>query len=312
VASSWKRWQSEGALFVVNIVFACVAPHSELLIPQISGPDGEKAHASYAAMEELGRRMAAARPDTIVIAEPHSLLLDGAISLLDSARVEGTVVSDVAGPLRPEHSYTLSFEVDHDLVAAIASASRPTGVPVIRVRNFFERTPLSVIFGTMIPLWFMGSSSYPSPKVVVANVGNFHVNESKEWETTLHYGQELPRDAYVGFGRAVRAAAEETGRRIAFIASFDLAHRHRASGPFGFNPAAAECDAIVLDAVRANALDRLIAYDTAWVDSGLTEAVEPLLALHGVLEGSNMRAEVLSYEVPTYYGMACVSYTPQS
>ncbi|MDB5057769.1 MAG: Extradiol ring-cleavage dioxygenase class protein subunit [Chloroflexi bacterium] len=294
-----------------TIVFACIAPHGELLIPQISGPHGDKAQASRMGMEELGRRMAAARPDTIVIVEPHSLLLDGAISLLDSARVEGTVVSDVIGPSRPEHRYTLSFEVDHALVAAITAASRATDVPVMRVRNFFERTPLSVIFGTMIPLWFMGSSFYPAPKVVVANVGNFHVNESKEWMTTLHYGQELPRDAYVGFGRAVRAAAAETGRRVAFIASLDLAHRHRADGPFGFDPAAEDCDATVLAAVRDNALDRLLEFDTAWVDRGLTEAIEPLLALHGVLEGSDLQAEVLSYEVPTYYGMSCVAYTRQ-
>ncbi|HWE62685.1 MAG TPA: hypothetical protein VHB98_13305 [Chloroflexota bacterium] len=107
---------------------------------------------------------------------------------------------------------------------------------------------------------------------------------------------------------ASRAAMDELGRRIAFIASLDLAHRHRADGPFGFDPAAAECDAAVLDAVRANALDRLLAYDTTWADRGLTEAVEPLLALHGVLEGTDVRAEVLSYEVPTYYGMMCAAY----
>jgi aromatic ring-opening dioxygenase LigB subunit len=64
----------------------------------------------------------------------------------------------------------------------------------------------------------------------------------------------------------------------------------------------------VLEAVRANTLDRLDDLDQDTVDRGLTEAIEPLLALHGLIEGRELRAEVLSYEVPTYFGMMCVAY----
>ena len=123
-----------------------------------------------------------------------------------------------------------------------------------------------------------------------------------------HYGQAIPRKAYIRFGRAVRTAATRTGRRIAFVASVDLGPRHSAEGPFGFDPASAEWDQAVLGAVRANALDRMLAYDADWVDRGLTEAVEPCLALHGLLEGAGLQAEVLSYEVPTYFGMICTAY----
>jgi aromatic ring-opening dioxygenase LigB subunit len=289
---------------VDNIVFAGVTPHGGLLIPLVSGPDGAKALASQTAMAEMGRRMAEARPETVVIIEPHSLLVDGAISILDSAQVQGTVGPGITIG-GPQNGFSLSFDVDHELAAVIATASRAEGVPAVRVRNCFEATPLTIYWGTLIPLWFLGAAYPVPPRVVVASAGNMHLYRK---EGVGHFGQEVPREGYIAFGRAVRAAAAQIGRRVAFIASLDLGHRHRPDGPFGFDPASVECDAAVTEAVRANALERMLGYDADWIDRGLTEAVEPLLALHGVLEGTNLRAEVLSYEVPTYYGMMCAAY----
>lgn len=288
-----------------SIVFSCIAPHGWLLIPLVSGPDGARARASQAAMAELGRQLEAARPDTIVIVEPHSLLVDGAISLLDSATVQGE--SGGATNLgAPDHHYAMTFAVDQELNAAIAVAARSAGVPVARIRNFAETAPLQITWGTLTPLWYLGAALSPLPRLVVANAGNLHAYAAPDG--IGHFGQAVPREGYIAFGRAVRSAAAATGRRIAFVASVDLAHRHSADGPFGFDPAAAECDEAVVAAVRENALDRLLAYDPAWVDRGLTEAVEPLLVLHGLIEGMDLHASVLSYEVPTYFGMMCAAY----
>jgi aromatic ring-opening dioxygenase LigB subunit len=292
-----------------TIAFACIAPHGWLLIPLVSGPDGVKARASRAAMEELGRRMEAARPETVVVVEPHSLLVDGAISLLDSARVRGESGGSTSFGA-PEHRYAMTFDVDQELNAAIVEEARSQDVPVARVRNFVEAAPLSIEWGTLTPLWFLGAAFTPPPRLVVANAGNLHAFTGQGVRQAGHFGQDIPREAYIRFGRAVRAAAVRTRRRIAFVASVDLGHRHSAEGPFGFDPASAECDRAVLDAVRANALDRMLSYEAEWVDRGLTEAVEPCLALHGLLEGAGLQAEVLSYEVPTYFSMMCVAYGP--
>jgi hypothetical protein len=52
---------------MAGLVFACVAPHGFPIIPSLSD-DAEGALATRAAMEELGRRCSAARPEVIVIA----------------------------------------------------------------------------------------------------------------------------------------------------------------------------------------------------------------------------------------------------
>lgn len=275
-----------------NVVFACIAPHAWLLIPLVSGPDGVKTRASRAALEELGRRMEAALPETIVIIEPHGLLVDGVISLLDNGAMDGRT----GGPTdlgATQHGYSMRFATDRALNAAIAEEARARDVPVARARTFLDFVPPHLDFGAMNPLWYLGATFSPPPRLVAACAG-----------------PGVTREQCVGFGRAVRAAAVATGRRIAFIASADFAHRHDPDGPYGFDLAAAECDAAVVEAVRAGELHRLLAYDEGWVERALTEAVEPLLALHGLVDGTNLRPEVLCYEAPTYFGMLCAAYVP--
>jgi aromatic ring-opening dioxygenase LigB subunit len=153
-----------------NVVFACIAPHGWLLIPLVSGPDGAKTRASRAALEEMGRRMAAARPETVAILEPHGLLVDGAISLLDNSRVEGRT----GGPAdlgATAHGYSMKFDVDRGLNAAIAAAARAADVPVARARNFLDFVPPHIDFGSMNPLWYLGATFSPPPKLVTACVG---------------------------------------------------------------------------------------------------------------------------------------------
>ena len=60
------------------LVFAAIAPHGFPLIPDLSD-DAGGALATRAAMEELGRRAAAAGVEALVIAGPHGVRVDGAI-----------------------------------------------------------------------------------------------------------------------------------------------------------------------------------------------------------------------------------------
>src|SRR3954454_3596582 len=104
------------------MVFACVAPHGWLLIPDLCA-DAAGALATRAALEELGRRCAAARPDVIIVATPHNFRVDGAVTLAAVARG--------AGALRHEgRSVEMNVPVDGPLTAAIAAAARRRAIPV--------------------------------------------------------------------------------------------------------------------------------------------------------------------------------------
>lgn len=273
-------------------VFACIAPHGWLTVPLVSGRDGEKADAARAALTELGRRLADAQPETIVIIDPHNLQVEGLIALLDSDRLHG----ETGGPPNlgaTAHTFSLRFATDRVLNGAIAEQARARGLPVARARNAFPFVPLPLDYGSMNPLWYLGATMMPPAQLVVASLG-----------------PDVPRAAYVDFGRALRAAVDGTKRRIAFIASADMGHRHAADGPYGFDSASGECDSRVVEAIRAGALDQLVHYDEGWLARAFTDAVEPLLVLHGLTKGRGWRGDILSYEVPTYFGLLCADYRP--
>ena len=271
-------------------VFTCIAPHGWLIVPLVSGSDGNKTHATRTALTEMGQRLDAARPETILIVDPHGLQIEGTIALLDTDNVHG----ETGGPPNlgaTAHTFSMNFAVDRELNAAIATMARHSGLPVSRVRNFFDFVPLGMDYGSMNPLWYLGSTMMPPPKL-----------------TVVCMGPGIARSAYLDFGRVLHAVLNDTARRVAFIASADMAHRHSPDGPYGYDVAAPECDAKIIEAAKTNTLGRLLDYESGWLDRAFTDAIEPLLILHGLTEGEELRAEVLSYEVPTYFGMLCAVF----
>ena len=275
-----------------GLVFACIAPHGSMIIPLLAGEEGQKALATRAAMEELGRRMAASHPETVVMITPHGHRVDGVFSLLNNRRVRGELGPEIDGA---PNSLALVLEVDKELNTAIIDAARSLEVPVTRLGYAVPDDPAylqPLDWGATVPLWFLGGMFHPQPKVVIAcaDRGN------------------MPWELFPRFGMAIQQAAASTGRRIAFIASADMGHAHDKDGPYGFDPTSADFDAAAIEAIKAQDLGRLLTFDQDWVRRASTDAFGQLLTLHGAIEGTDFRGELLSYEVPTYFGMMCVAY----
>jgi aromatic ring-opening dioxygenase LigB subunit len=96
---------------------------------------------------------------------------------------------------------------------------------------------------------------------------------------------------------------------VALIASADHGHAHDADGPYGFDPAAAEYDARIVELVQQNRLADLIDLPPAFVDLAKADSWWQLLMLHGAL-GEGWSGDFLSYEASTYFGMLCAAYAP--
>src|SRR5205814_911361 len=65
------------------LVFACIAPHGSMAIPEAKPVDRPTlAAATTAAMEELGRRFAVARPEVSIVLTPDNLHVEGAVAVV--------------------------------------------------------------------------------------------------------------------------------------------------------------------------------------------------------------------------------------
>jgi aromatic ring-opening dioxygenase LigB subunit len=118
----------------VSLVFACIAPHGDVDLDPSLRP----------AMEELGRRAAAAQPDVAVVVTPHSVHVEGHYAVVTSARVG-------------------EYETD----AATAAALLEADLPILAVSygsNWTEFAEFPLDWGAEIPLGFVRA-----PKVVVVS-----------------------------------------------------------------------------------------------------------------------------------------------
>jgi aromatic ring-opening dioxygenase LigB subunit len=280
----------------MSLVFAAIAPHGFPLIPDLSD-DAGGALATRVAMEEMGQRAVAAGVGALVIAGPHGVRVDAAICLADTARAAGTLAWQ-------GRQVELNVPVDGSLTDAIVAKAGERGIPIALAGYGGNRRDQSVLpldWGMLTPLWFLGHNlnmrghgdALADPPA--ADIGPPAV--------IITPSRSLPRTTLVDFGRAVAGAAANDPRHIAFIASCDWGHAHRADGPYGFHPESAVVDAEVVAAVGANDLARLIDLDESRARNAAIDGLWQALMLAGALEVVPMHVELLSYEAPTYYGM---------
>lgn len=274
---------------VSGIVFGAIAPHGPIAVREACTDDElELAAATLTGFDELAERCAAAAPEILLVATPHSVHVDGALSVVVSARMEGAVAGTDG------RTIMLDCEIDREAAALVLDGLVDAGISAVGVSFGGNRRDEAVVpmdWGTLIPLWHLGCRADPPLRVVVVGPA-----------------RDLPAETHVAAGRALADAVARSGKRVAFVASADHGHAHSADGPYGFDEAAAEYDDLVAQAVDGNRLDNLQGLDPALVERAAADSWWQLLMLHGAL-GDGWSSELLSYEAPTYYGMLCAAFT---
>ena len=268
-------------------MFACIAPHGGYAIPEACTPDEVSlAPATQAGMLELGRRCDAADPDTLVVLTPHGIHVDGHFAVVIAGRM--------AGALDETPNVALDVPVDRPLATATLAAFQDAGIPAVGV-SFGGNVPWDAVmpmdWGALIPLWYLGGRRDPPRSVVV-----------------VAPARDRPLAEHVAAGAAISSAADRSGVRVGLVASADQAHTYRADGPYGLSPRAAELDERIVEAVRGGRLQSLLDLDPALVDEAKPDSVWQLLMLAGATEDT-WRPELISFEVPTYFGMLCAAYS---
>lgn len=271
------------------LVFAAIAPHGGIAVPEAVAPEvAATAATTTAALEEMGRRLAAASPDVVAVFTPHNVHVEGAIPVVTAARCAG----GLEGARQPVR---VDAPCDRDLARAFLAELRAAAVPAVGVSyggNDETQAVMPMDWAVLIPLWFLGGRA-PAPRPVLIAAP----------------ARDLPAADHVAAGAALTRAADRLGRRLAVVASADHGHAHREDGPYGFHPAAAVYDERVRAVVASGDLSALLDLDPALVGDAKADSWWQLLMLHGVL-GRPHDVELLSYEVPSYFGMLCGVLSP--
>jgi aromatic ring-opening dioxygenase LigB subunit len=254
------------------IVFGAIAPHGN---PVYEQPDGPTANG----MHELARRLEASRAEVAILATPHGTLLDGHFGVVRSSRLTEHPNQFV------DASHLYEGDGDPELADACVTALQAAGLPALgltfgTVASGGSTMPID--WGAGIPLTFLRI-----PAVIVTPC------------------RALSNQDHVLAGEALALATGD--RAVAFVASADHGHGHTTDGPYGFSAHSVPYDDDIQDVVRRNALRELADWDPQRAADALADSLWQMLMLHGAL-GDGFRAELISYEAPTYFGMLTAAF----
>ncbi|HKP84660.1 MAG TPA: AmmeMemoRadiSam system protein B [Blastocatellia bacterium] len=251
-----------------SIVFAGIAPHPPLLVPEVGRRSIERVADSERAMREFSRRLIAARPETVIVISPHSPL----DTRVFTARATAVLRGDFREFSAP--GVSLSFENDLEMISAIKQAAGDEGVAFGELERDHR-----LDHGALVPLYYLREAGWAGPVVVIG--------------FTLQSNQ-----AHLAFGRAIARAANSLGRRTALVASGDLSHRLIVGGPYEYEPTAHLFDEQVVGAIATGDAGGVINLDHELRErAGECGYRSIVIALGSVNE--NLRDhQVLSYEGP--------------
>jgi MEMO1 family protein len=250
-----------------HLVFAGIAPHPPIMVPEVGGDAIAEVRGSIEAMRSLTERIIASGAETVVLISPHAPLEAHAFVAYEDAQLYG----DFAKFRAPGAS--VEAALDKELLEAIKQAASAQSYEVASIEGF----PLD--HGTAVPLYFLQRNGWRGS--VVALGYTF-----------------LSDEDHLRFGSCIKRAVDQTKRRVAFVASGDLSHRLRPTAPAGYNPEAHFFDEEVVASLKAGEPSRI-----ARIDQNLRRLAgecgyRSMIVALGTVEEVEQDCEVLHYEAP--------------
>jgi len=275
----------------MTLDYACIMPHGSDIIPQLAVRKTERLfEKTRESVRKIARDIRNARPQTIVLASPHNLRLRDNIAIVTSENSTGYLKGSRG------RKVSLSVRCDREFARELLEESTRKHLPVVGA-NYGTAEGLAsdmpMDWGTLVPMWFVAKEERVKARTVIVTPS-----------------REIPLRQNIALGTTIAEMAEKRKKRLVFIASADQAHAHKKSGPYGYHRSAAKYDEYVSRAIQKNRIESISRFGKRFIEDAKPDSLWQMAILAGLTKVVKMRANLLSYEVPTYYGMICASFVP--
>lgn len=255
------------------IIFAGLVPHGPALIPNVSGDKIKQVKKTVTALEDLEKRLYLTHPDTIFILSPHGQAVPGNVSLYLDDNYECS--------LREVGDYGTKFVCSPDtaLIERLRHRGLDEGISITL------KTVKDLDYGAVVPLWYLTKHS----KKIKVIALNSHLGSLKE-----NYN----------LGKILKDELLKTSRRIAIIASTDLAH----SALTYSASKAKDFDAKLVDLIANNNVTGLLGLERSDLETAKPCGLALLLLMLGMLDGMVYTPQNYSYEAPFGVGYLVTNF----
>ncbi|MCL2865007.1 MAG: AmmeMemoRadiSam system protein A [Lachnospiraceae bacterium] len=261
----------------MSILSAYLLPHPPLAISAIGKGEEKKIQKTLDAFRQVAQEIAELAPETIIFVTAHNVLYSDYFHISPGKGSKGNF-SQFAAP-------EVKFEVTYDVELAKAIGDAATEV-ALAAGPMGDKNP-RLDHGVMVPLWFI-NPYYNDYKVVRISPSGMDV------------------DAHYQFGRCVKQAVEQTGRKTVLIASGDLSHKLTAEGPYGYAPEGTMFDNTLMTALTYGDFLALLMMPENLKSAAAACGYEAAVIMAGLFDKQKVDCKVLSYEGPfgVGYGVA--------
>ncbi len=264
------------------LIAGYMVPHPPIAVPEIGRGEERKIQATLDAFDRVAKDIAELKPETLILVSPHQIMYRDYFHISPGAGAEGSFASFGAPQVR--------FSIDYDgmlrdrLEAICVEEDFPAGTLGERDRRLDH--------GTMVPLYFI-NRYYKEYKLIRIGLSG------------------LPLEDHVLFGKLIRKAVEETGRRAVFIASGDLSHCQKKDGPYGFRPEGPEYDEKIMDVMGRADFAALPKFSETLLEDSMECGHRSFVIMGGAFGDDRLNAEKLSHEATFGVGYGLVIYHPE-
>lgn len=251
----------------MSLVFAAVVPHPPILIPAIGKDQLPLIKNTKKALEQLEQDLYLAKPQVIVIISPHSSLFGDAFSV--NAHTHFSTLFEHFGDLATKKIWTGAPE----LAAKISSAAKSDDLPVQLVSQ------KTLDHGASVPLFYL-TNHLQDIKVLPIGYSN------------------LPAEAHIRYGELLKDVLMEEDRRVALIASGDLAHCLTVTAPAEYHKDGAAFDEEIIKLLEVRNTAGIVTMDPQLVNNASECGYRSILIVLGAVKNMNVAFKNYSYESP--------------
>jgi AmmeMemoRadiSam system protein A/AmmeMemoRadiSam system protein B len=249
------------------LIGAFIVPHPPLIIPEVGRGEEKEVNKTIQSYNEVAKRIAELKPDTIIITTPHSIMYSDYFHISPGKKAKGDFSNFRAKDV--------SFQVDYDeeFVRALEACAERDGV---EAGTLGEKNP-ELDHGTMVPLYFI-NQYYKDYQLVRIGLSGLSL--------PLHYR----------LGKCVEKTAAKLNRRIVFVASGDLSHKLKEEGPYGFAQEGVDFDRQIVEAMKEGDFLKFLEFNPDLCESAAECGLRSFIIMAGALSGKAVESNFLSYE----------------
>lgn len=262
-----------------SVTGGIMVPHPPIILPNVGRGEEKRIAQIDAAYKQAAETLEVQQPDTIVIVTPHAPSYADYIQLSAGDGAMGSMAQ--FGD--PQDAFSIRY--DQALVSEIEKLAGQENFPM----GTLGRQDGTLDHGTMVPLYYL-KDLIPSARFVRVGIGGpDHLS---------HYHA----------GKLIAKAAENLGRKIAFVASGDLSHCQKAGTNYGYKACGPAYDEKIMKIMGDADFAALLETSEKEADEAMVCGHKPFCVMAGAMDGLKPEAEALAHSAEFGVGYGVCTY----